>query len=200
MLLRAAQSRCPFSAGFELVSSLEQGDPGRAVIADGIEPTKLDAVYRAEAPRLIRLLKRRVWAEDERHDIVQEAFTRLAETRSAAASLNPAAYLQGIVRHLLADRTRRWFRSQSMGRADIRTCDEPLSPDAAAEINQMRERYRAAVDLLPPKTREVYVLHRVEDLPYKLIADRCGISVRTVEWHVAQAIMRISKSISADGQ
>jgi RNA polymerase sigma-70 factor (ECF subfamily) len=182
------------------VPSLEQGDPGRAVIADGIEPARLDAVYRAEAPRLIRVLKRRVWAEDERHDIVQEAFTRLAETRSAAASLNPAAYLQGIVRHLLADRTRRWFRSQSMGTADIRTCDEPLSPDAAAEINQMRERYRAAVDLLPPKTREVYVLHRVEDLAYKQIADRCGISVRTVEWHVAQAIMRISKSISADGR
>lgn len=182
------------------MSSFEQGDPGRAVMADGIESARLDAVYRVEAPRLIRVLKRRIWAEDERHDIVQEAFARLAETKSAAASLNPAAYLQGIVRHLLADRSRRWFRTQSLETAQIRTCDEPLSPDAAAEINQMRERYRAAVDQLPPKTREVYVLHRVEDLAYKQIAERCGISVRTVEWHVAQAIMRISKAISADGR
>ncbi|MBO9582053.1 MAG: HEPN domain-containing protein [Sphingobium sp.] len=145
------------------MSSPGQGDASRAVSADGIEHHLLDAVYRAEAPRLIRLLKRRVWAEDERHDIVQEAFTRLAETRSAAASLNPAAYLRGIVRHLLADRTRRWFRAQAVGSTEIRTCDEPLPPDAVAEINEMRERYRAAVDQLPPKTREVYVLQEVND-------------------------------------
>jgi len=200
MLSRAAASCCAALAALETMSSLEQSDSGRAVLADGIESDALDAVYRAEAPRLIRLLKRKIWAEDERHDIVQEAFARLAGTRSAAASLNPAAYLQGIVRHLLADRSRRWFRAQASSAAALPTCAEPLAPDAAAEINQLRERYRAAVDLLPTRTREVYVLHRVEDLAYKQIAERCGISVRTVEWHVAEAIVRISKSINADGR
>jgi len=113
--------------------------------------------------------------------------------------VNPGAYLQGIVRHLLADRMRRWTRTQAIAAADIRTCEEPLEPDAAAELKDMRARYRLAVDALPPRTREVYWLHRAEELPYKQIAERCGISVRTVEWHVAQAIMRISESLSTDG-
>jgi RNA polymerase sigma factor (sigma-70 family) len=177
----------------------EERDDHRAAVAHGIEPRLLEAVYRAEAPRLVRMLKRKVWAEDERHDIVQEAFARLAGTRSSGAGMNPGAYLHGIVRHLLADRVRRWSKSQSLDLEAMPASEPPQAPDAAAEVAQMRALYRAAVDQLPTRTREVYLLHRVEELTYREIAEKCGIGVRTVEWHVAQAIMRISKSISADG-
>lgn len=176
----------------------EEEDGARAVMADDIGSQQLDAVYRVEAPRLTRLLKRRIWAEDERHDIVQEAFVRLAEARSGAAQANPGAYLQGIVRHLLADRVRRWSRFRAL-QDELPPGEAPQTPETAAEINQMRARYRAAIGTLPPKTREVYLLHRAEELTYKQISERCGISVRTVEWHIAQALVRISKSISADG-
>ena len=172
---------------------------GQSTEPEGIDRKQLEAVYRSEAPRLKRLLKRKIWIEDDRNDIVQEAFTRLAESKSGAASQNPGAYLQGIVRHLLADRVRRWARARSHAMLDVAIGPESFGPDAAAEINQMRERYRAAVDPLPPKTREVYMLHRADELEYKQIAERLGISIRTVEWHVAQAIIRISKSINTDG-
>ncbi len=59
----------------------------------------------------------------------------------------------------------------------------------------MRERYRLAIDGLPPRTKEVYLLHRVEELGYRQIAEQLGISTRTVEWHVAEAIVRIGKNI-----
>jgi RNA polymerase sigma-70 factor (ECF subfamily) len=199
MLARAAAWLCPSKLRPDAMSVQDDRGDGRVAAVDGIEPKHLDAVYRIEAPRLFRLLKRRIWAEDERHDIVQEAFARLAGTRSSGASMNPGAYLQGIVRHLLADRVRRWSRRQSLDIDMVPQCGQPDAPDAAAEVAQMRRLYRAAVDRLPVRTREVYLLHRVEELTYREIAERCGISVRTVEWHVAQAIMRISKSISADG-
>lgn len=165
----------------------------------GISSEQLAAFYCEEAPKLRQWLKRKIWLEDERNDIVQEAFTRLAESRSAAARHNPSAYLRGIVRHLLADRVRHWARVRSLDPMDLATGQEPLGPDAVAEINEMRERYRAAVEALPPKTREVYLLHRVHDVEYKRIAEQLGISIRTVEWHIAQALIRISKSIDADG-
>lgn len=72
---------------------------------------------------------------------------------------------------------------------------EAAGPDATAELNQMRERYRLAIDGLPPRTKEVYLLHRVEELGYRQIAEQLSISIRTVEWHVAEAITRIGKSI-----
>jgi RNA polymerase sigma-70 factor (ECF subfamily) len=183
----------------------EQSDDGGnaneavGVWLNGIAHSQLDAVYRAEAPGLVRRLRNRVWSQDERHDLVQEAFTRLAESRSTAARRNPAAYLHGIVRHLLADRVRHWARAQSLSQEDLPGAQEPPGPDSAFEIAQMRELYRTAVACLPPRTREVYLLHRAQDLEYREIAETLCISIRTVEWHVAQAIMRISKSIRADG-
>lgn len=160
---------------------------------------QIEAVYRAEAPRLMRALRRKIWLEDERSELVQEAFLRLVAARSGAARTNPSAYLQGIVRHLLADRVRRWARLRAFALAAEATDVEPPSPEALAEFGQMRDRYRAAVDALPPRTRQVYSLHRAEELEYRVIAEQLGISIRTVEWHVAEAIIRISKSINADG-
>jgi RNA polymerase sigma-70 factor (ECF subfamily) len=48
---------------------------------------------------------------------------------------------------------------------------------------------------LPPRTREVFLMHRVEELGYKAIAARLGISVRTVEWHVAEAVARLARDL-----
>jgi RNA polymerase sigma factor (sigma-70 family) len=169
------------------------------VALDGFAPQELDAIYRIEAPRLLRVLKRRIWAEDERCDLVQEAFARLAGSKSDAARRNPGAYLHGIVRHLMADRVRKWARSATLTPHDLPTGNEPVAPDKALEIEELRALYRAAVHALPPRTREVYLLHRSEELSYIMIAERCGISVRTVEWHIAEAIVRISKSMNADG-
>ena len=166
----------------------------------GLDREQLEAIYRTEAPRLKRLLGRRIWTEDDRDDLVQEAFTRLASTRSDAASQNPRAYLHGIVRHLLVDRVRRWARAKTRGQMlEAETCPDLSSPETVAEINQMQEQYRAAVNALPPRTHQVYMLHRVEELGYKRIAEYLGIGIRTVEWHMAQALIRISKSIDADG-
>ena len=74
---------------------------------------------------------------------------------------------------------------------------EVAGPDAIAELNEMRERYRVAVDGLSPRTKEVYLLHRAEELGYRQIAEQLNISIRTVEWHVAEAIVRIGKSIGS---
>jgi len=156
---------------------------------------QFEAVYRREAPKLLSFLKRRIWIEEDRHDLVQEAFTRLVASRSTAASSNPGAYLQGIVRHLLADRVRAWAKAQSFDPVVYSAGKDIAGPDAIAEINDMRERYRRAVESLPPRTKEVYLLHRAEELGYRQIAEQLDISIRTVEWHVAEAIVRIGKSI-----
>ena len=155
-----------------------------------------DSFYRREAPKLLQFLKRRIWIEEERADLVQEAFARLVAARSSAAQENPGSYVQGILRHLLADRARAWSRSKAARADEVALPHQPEMPDAALELAQMQEQYRIAVDTLPAKTREVFLLHRAEDLPYRQIAERLGISIRTVEWHVAQAVVRIGKSVA----
>src|SRR3546814_11299636 len=78
----------------------QQSEGACAPAAAIYEERQFVALYREEAPKLRSFLRRRIWLEDDRDDMVQEAFARLAASRSATAWSNPGAYLHGIVRPL----------------------------------------------------------------------------------------------------
>lgn len=52
--------------------------------------------------------------------------------------------------------------------------------------------YEAALGQLPPLTRFVFLLNRVDDLSYQQIADRLGIETRAVECGMAEALAMIA--------
>lgn len=58
--------------------------------------------------------------------------------------------------------------------------------------------YEAAVDKLPPLTRLVFLLHRVDDLSYGEIADRLVITTRAVECCIAEALVMIGACVDGD--
>jgi DNA-directed RNA polymerase specialized sigma24 family protein len=55
-----------------------------------------------------------------------------------------------------------------------------------------------AVEALPPLTRVVFLLHRVDDLSYEAIARRLSIGVRAVESGVADALYRLCCTLDGD--
>lgn len=60
------------------------------------------------------------------------------------------------------------------------------------------ERIRAAIDSMPPLTREVFELHRFDDLAYGVIADRLGIGIDDVEAQMVTALMHLSRALDGD--
>lgn len=159
---------------------------------------RVDLLYRDHAPRLRRRLVSRL-GSDEANDLVHEAFARLLGAGALDRLREPGAFLNRIVRNLLIDRSRRLSTRPphfALG-DDVHVAVPPEQCDAI-EVDQMRQRYRQAVAALPERMREVFVLHRIDGLSYKEIAARLDISVRTVEWHIAEAIVRISKGLDAE--
>jgi RNA polymerase sigma-70 factor (ECF subfamily) len=158
----------------------------------------LDMLYRDHAPRLRRRLHARL-GPDDANEIVQDAFARLLGASPLGRLREPGAFLNRIVRNLLIDRSRRLAtRSPHLPLDyDVEIAVPPDQGDAI-EVEQMRQRYREVVASLPDRMREVFVLHRVEELSYKEIAARLNISVRTVEWHIAEAIVRIGKGLDSE--
>jgi RNA polymerase sigma factor (sigma-70 family) len=45
----------------------------------------------------------------------------------------------------------------------------------------------AALESLGPRTREIFLLHRLDGLKYREIASQLGITVSAVEKHIAKA-------------
>lgn len=151
--------------------------------------TTFGAVYQAEHGRLLRYLRRRV-GPDEAPDVAQEAFARLLRCGDLERIENPAAYLSRITRNMLIDRARRKRRDCSVffpfdENRDAASRAEQTSQIEAADLLRL---YRQAVRAMPPKTRRVFVMHRLRRLPYKQIAEQLGISVATVEYHMMRAL------------
>lgn len=56
----------------------------------------------------------------------------------------------------------------------------------------------AAILSLPPVTREIFVLHRFDDLSYDRIGMRLGIGADEVEAHIAAALIHLCRELDDD--
>ncbi|WP_454887651.1 RNA polymerase sigma factor [Sphingomonas oryzagri] len=157
----------------------------------------LDRLFRSEAPGLARFLKSRIGRHEDIHDLVQDAFAHMASARASAYTDKPEAYLQRIARNLLYDRSRR---------TDIRLAglhvpvEEALSVSTSAdqgwaiEADDARKRYLAALDELPSRTREIFLLNRADGLTYHEIAERLGVTNKGIEYHMARALAHLHRT------
>jgi RNA polymerase sigma factor (sigma-70 family) len=160
---------------------------------------ELDAIYRTQAPKIVASVRGRLRSDQEAQDIVQDAFVRFLGFVSRQRPRDPGAVLNRITRNLLINRSqlsRNVVPHVPIG--DNLGLAVPAVQCEEMEVEQMREQYRAIVASLPPRMREVFILHRLEDLSYKEIAARLDISIRTVEWHFAEAIIRIDKALERE--
>jgi RNA polymerase sigma-70 factor (ECF subfamily) len=156
----------------------------------------LDRLYRKEAPRMARALRGRLAGRDDPMDIVQEAFTRFLSSSRWMTLARPEAYLQRILRNLLIDRARRLSaRTVHVPLEESREPQINAEQDLGIEAEDLHRRYRQAVDRLPPRTKQVFLLHRAEEVSYKDIAARLEITVQTVAWHIASALVHIDTTL-----
>jgi RNA polymerase sigma factor (sigma-70 family) len=155
----------------------------------------LELLYRSQAAGLARFFRARFRGTEDADDMVQEVFARMAGSKHLAEVRDPRAYLSRILRNFLIDRKRR--ESTSLALLPLEGVEPSAPPDQfhGIEVAEMRAQYRTAVDALPPRTRQVFLLHRSKEQSVKSIAGQLGISPRTVEWHLAQAILRIGEAL-----
>jgi RNA polymerase sigma-70 factor (ECF subfamily) len=119
-------------------------------------------------------------------DLVQEAFLRILEAapRYRAKGTFPA-YLRRIVANLCMDRAKKmgpFFTDVLPDRPD-----PAPSGETAAILQEDADFVRVAIGDLLPMQRMVVLLRYYEDLSYSEIADALGLTVKSVERHLARA-------------
>jgi len=157
----------------------------------------LDRLYRLQAPRLLRFFARRAGQEDA-DDLVNESFVRFARIAQTSGPLpdDPEAYLQQIAKNVLRNRARAAYHRSVEALGDGQ---EPRGVDLTEllEARDLLERLEAALSRLGPKTRAIFMAHRLEGVTYAEIAEKTGLSVKGVEWHMSKAIALLHRSLRA---
>ena len=141
---------------------------------------------------------KKLGSSEDAADASQETFMRMVRHNGAISLKSPDSYLFRTARNLATDMLRtRAVRSKYTEAADIEAqpSTAPLQ-DAALDTSQRQKLVQKAMQELSPRCREVFTLHRFKDLTYKEIAKRLSISPKTVENHLARAILHLRKSLS----
>lgn len=157
-------------------------------------------LYREHSPRLVKQLTRATGCSDTARDLMHEAFVRLVRMGPAGLALieRPDAFLRRVSINLLKD----WGRSRALAQRAQDTPDpaDDLVVDQVAvlESRETLRRLEAAMAKLKPKTRKIFLAHRLEGLSYSEIARRTGLSVKGVEKQMSKAIVKIDRMLDRD--
>ena len=134
-------------------------------------------------------VRRFVGSNETADDIVQEAFLRTYE-HSENVKI-PRAFLFSTARNLALDSRRhdRIAKTDSLGDVDATgVVSECESPEAGLLASQRSSLLKEAVARLPPQCRTAFTLKVFHGCSYKEIAQKLGISTKTVEHHIARGL------------
>lgn len=126
----------------------------------------------------------------EADDIVQDAFHNLARANNIHELANPQAYLYKTAYNLALNRLRQHknqLNENPAGHSQLATEDE-LTPLRSILAQEELEQLAEALNQLPEKYRQTFILSRVHDKSYKEISQELNIAESTVEKHIIKVL------------
>lgn len=158
-------------------------------------PTNAVALTRLlvrERPSLLRLAERILRDRPAAEDVTQSLWFRVQRIEEDPPILNKRAYLFRLAANLATDRARADGRYNAL----IQTTDtlpEGVPADIVAADTRLAnrdalDRVMRAIDELPPRAREIFILRKIDELPLEEVAQRVGISRSMVVRYLQQAL------------
>jgi RNA polymerase sigma-70 factor (ECF subfamily) len=136
---------------------------------------------------LMQFLRHNWRNKDDLADLRQEIYLRVYEHAQKQIPHPAKPFVFAIARNLLIDRYRRARIIPIEGVPDLEAIDiasEEPGPDRSVIARDELRHLQAALDQLPPRCRQAVILKRVKGLSRQEIAERMGISERTVNVHL----------------
>lgn len=126
-------------------------------------------------------------------DVVQESYLRMWKARAVQPIESAKAFLFTVARNLALKVLRKDGNSPFVPLRDLaglRVMDERPTASEAADVQEKIDLLADAVMALPPRCREIIILHKLQGMPQKEVAARLGLSARTVETQVRLGVKR----------
>jgi RNA polymerase sigma factor (sigma-70 family) len=132
-------------------------------------------------------------SREDAEDLIQEAFIRLHQYCRTHEVRQEEAFLVRTVQNLSVDAHRAshadLYVSDPIERLQL--LDTRPTPDEDLALTQRLDQVRAVLDSLKPRTREIFLMHRLDGHSSGQIAADFGISVSAVEKHIARAVLAL---------
>lgn len=158
-------------------------------------------IYLKYFPKMVRFAREYVISTEDAQNIVQDLFLNLWEHREnleAVSNLN--AFLFTLTKNRCIDYYRRTYRMDRIKESldTIHERELHLKMEALQQFdenmfstNEIETILDRAVENLPEKCRQVFILSRMEGMKHEEIAQQLNISVNTVQNHIVTALRKL---------
>jgi RNA polymerase sigma-70 factor (ECF subfamily) len=147
---------------------------------------------------IFRYLCRLTSRSSEAEDLSQETFLRAYR---AYRGLTPDANVRAWLFTIATNLTRNHFRSERRRRLahtalrEIRTEWDGADPEAESRLSETRTHLDAVVASLPLRQRMAFILRKIHDFDYDVIAQNLTCSAESARAHVFQALKKIRQGL-----
>lgn len=157
--------------------------------SDSAGDTQLEVLYRHHHGWLHGWLRQRLNNCADAADLAQDTFVRVLLARNPEPVRQPRHYLSTIARGLVIDlyRRRALELAYKEALALIPEKTQPSLEEQAMFFEELLEIDRL-LDGMGAKVKRTFLLAQLDGLTYAQIAERLGITVRTVNNHMAKAV------------
>ncbi len=162
----------------------------------GNDKKALDEIYNFYYPKLYAFAKNFLKVEDDINDILQDVFVKLWLNRNKIKNVETFnAYLFTIAKNAIVS----YFREKSKN-PKFESRIQELATISSGEFNDLeyrdlKENLDKIIEQLPEKRRLVFKLSREDGLSNTEIAEKLGISKKTVEDHMLYSLRFIRKKL-----
>lgn len=157
-----------------------------------------DTLYMRYSPLVEKFVYSLLKRQDEADDITQNIFMKIWTCRNSMSGVSSfRAYLFKMVKNAVYDA---FSKRKPTGNLfdEINLDDLVIAEDGEKKIHarDFLILMNMAVENMPEQRRKIFMMSRHDGLPNKEIAEKTGISVKTVEYHISKALAELRKIIS----
>lgn len=164
-----------------------------------------EEIYTLYYPKLVRFSREYVNSIEDAENIVQDVFYVLWQQRENIDELrNVNAYLFRLAKNKCIDFLRHKIRIGDL-HCSLQDVEEKELQFKLYSIEQFDEQslsseaietmVNKAIDTLPPKCREIFVLSRLDGMRYQEIADQLNLSTNTISNQIAIALKKLKNEL-----
>jgi RNA polymerase sigma factor (sigma-70 family) len=145
-------------------------------------------------PDVRSFFRRRVTAS-EADDLTQEVYLHMRARSSSAVIKNLRGYLLTVAANVLNEKARgdrARCKATHVAFEDTGHSSEQNTPERIVLQRDQIDVMVAVIQELPARTRDVFLLHRFEEMTYDAIARKMGMSSSGVEKHIMKALRHLT--------
>jgi RNA polymerase sigma-70 factor (family 1) len=154
-----------------------------------------ESYYKEHFKHFFLMARKYVKDSSQAEEIINDVFLKLWEDGEA---ITIESSLKSYIYKSVINRSLNFINKNK--KEVLHHADLTVFPDQGYELRQIEEnelkvRLFAAIDQLPDQCRKVFEMSRFEELKQQEIADKLGISIKTVKNHITIALKQIHTSV-----